>query len=251
MKRMLAAAAGFGVVLIAASPAHADWSVGVGGEHLNWRETTTPGVKETGLRMALDLTWSQTRAPGISAAYNAKFYVGNVDYRGALMNGTPISTDSHYRGLAHEFQALYRTAQSPVDFVAAVGWDSWRRRLSSIQRENFDVLYARLGVASNAQVTQGAIGSLGIKYPLWVSENANLTSIGFDQNPRIRPGREVSFYGSLGYRFNPSWDVLAYYDSYRFSQSDAVNVTAAGVPGTVWQPESRMDVIGVKLQRNF
>lgn len=239
--------------LLASSTAFAEISIGGGAEYFRWKETTSPTVKETGLRWVLDLTWNQSRAPGVSVAYNVKTYVGKVDYDGALLaSGTLVSGDTHYRGLQNELQVLYRNV-SGLDGVLAFGWDHWKRDLTAAQEETYNVLYARLGVAHAvpAPATSGVIASAGAKFPLYVRENAHLTDVGFTSNPRLRPRGDFSFYGTLGYRFTPRWDVIAYYDSYRFKESDIVTVTdSTGVFG-FRQPRSRQDLVGVKLQHNF
>lgn len=250
MKRVVASALG-AVALAAAGAASADWSVGGGFESFRWKESTSPAVKESGLRFTLDLTWQQSKDPGLSAAYNIKFYNGNVDYTGAFIGtSVPVSGETHYRGLVNEIQAIYRTPQN-VNFVLAAGWDRWNRELTATQEESWDVLYAKLGANFNAPARQGVFGSAGVKYPVYTRENAHLTAAGFDQNPRLKPGKDFSFYATLGYRANPSWDVMAYYDSYRFKESNHVAVTSGGALFEVFQPKSEMDVFGLKLQYNF
>jgi hypothetical protein len=252
MKRVLALAFGTCVALGAMSSASADWAIGGGFENFRWKESTSPEVKESGLRLTADLTWTQSREPGLSAAYNLKFYVGNVDYTGSLLvSNVPISGETHYRGLANEVQSIYRMPQNPVDFVLAAGWDHWVRDLSASQKETYDVLYARLGAALNSGTRQGVFGSAGVKYPFYVRENAHLTDIGFQQNPRLRPDGQFSLFGTLGYRVNGGWDVMAYYDSYRFKQSNTVFVSNGSVVAGFFQPKSRQDVIGLKVQHNF
>ena len=239
------------LVIAGTSAARADWSASAGFENFRWKEDTSPAVKESGLRWAFDLTWAQSKQPGLSAEYNIKFYVGNVDYTGSFLGtAVPVSAESHYRGVVNEVRAVYR-ASMWADFVFAGGWDHWKRELSATQEETFDVLYAKLGANFNTTTRQGLIASAGIKYPVYVRENAHLMELGFDQNPRLRPGRDLSFYGTVGYRVNPSWDVIAYYDSYRFKQSNMVAVTSGGASFLVFQPESRMDVVGMKVQHNF
>ena len=251
MKRVVAIALG-AATLSAAGAAWADWSVGGGFESFRWKESTSPAVKESGLRWTLDLTWQQSKEPGLSAGYNLKFYNGNVDYTGAFIGtGTPVSGETHYRGLINEIQAIYRMPQNLVDVVLAAGWDRWDRDLTSQQQESWDVFYAKLGANFNALTRQGVFGSAGVKYPVYTRENAHLTAAGFDQNPRLRPGKDFSFYATLGYRVNPAWDVMAYYDSYRFKESNHVAVTSGGSLFDVFQPKSDMDVFGMKIQYNF
>lgn len=250
--RTAAAAAIFAGSVLATGAAQAEWSIGAGFEHFRWKESTTPQVKEDGLRWALDLSWTQTRAPGFSAGYHLHYYNGSVDYTGAgLFTGAPLSGETDYRGLVNEVQAFYRTPQL-VDFMLAVGWDRWDRRLSAAQEESYDVIYLKTGVAVNAATRRGVIATTGVKYPAWIREDANFPSIGGLSNPRLRPEGDLSLYGTLGWRVNPSWDVALYYDSYRFDQSNTVAVPlAAGGTGIFFQPRSRMDAYGVRISHNF
>src|SRR5687767_7525941 len=135
--------------------AHDDIAIGAGLEQFRWKESTSPTVKESGLRWVLDLTWSQSREPGFSVAYNLKLYAGNVDYDGALLfSGTPVSGKTHYRGMQNELHTIYRTPGA-VDFVFALGWDRWVRYLTQHQSESFDVLYARAGAGFGGTVEVG------------------------------------------------------------------------------------------------
>jgi hypothetical protein len=228
------------------SSASADWSIGAGFENFRWQESTSPRVKESGLRWALDLGWTQTRDPGLSAGYEAQVYHGNVDYTGATLFGNvPISGETHYRGFRNEVQSWYRTPT--FDVLLGLGWDHWDRDLSAAQTETWNVLYTRLGVATPATVRQGFIGSAGVKYTVYTRENANLTALGAPTNPRLRPKGDISAYATLGYRVNTDWDVLAYYDSYYFKESNVV--VSGGL--AVQQPRSRQDVVGMRVRRNF
>jgi hypothetical protein len=251
MKRAVSLALCSCAAMAGISTAHADWSVGAGFENFRWKESTTPTVKESGLRWALDLTWTQSREPGFSAAYNIRTYTGNVDYTGALLgSGTPVSGETHYRGVTNEIQSLYRTTGA-ADFMLAAGWDHWNRDLTAAQTESYDVLYVRLGAQVGAKVRQGLLAGVGVKHPVYVRENAHLTDLGFQTNPRLRPRGTFSLYGSLGYRMSPSWDIIAYYDSYRFKQSNIVAVTDGTSVFNVFQPKSRQDTVGMKVQHNF
>jgi hypothetical protein len=249
MQREIEIALTVSMGLAYAVSAHADWSASAGAEHFSWRESGSPSVKEKGLRWALDLTWAQSKEPGFSAGYNVRLYYGRVDYEGAfLFSGLPATTKVRYSGLTNEARLFYRIAQNPLAVFAAVGWDQWERKFPAPQKESYDIYYVKAGGTYNDTVKQGVTGSAGIKYPISTREDAHLTDIGFSNNQTIRPGKQVSLYGTVGYRFKPDWDVIAYYDSYRFKQSRVVD---AGGGFFVFQPESKMDVVGVKAQYNF
>lgn len=251
MKRALAAALAASTIL-AAGAARAEWSIGAGFESFKWKESTSPTVEETGLRYSLNLSWEQSRAPGLSAGYHLKLYNGNVDYTGAtLFGGVPVSAETHYRGLINEVQAWYRMPNN-FDIMLAFGWDHWDRKFTaSAQEETWEVVYGKLGAVWNMAVKQGFYAGAGIKYPVYTRENANFPDLGATGNPRLKPGKDVSLYAKLGYRVNPSWDVIAYYDSFRFKQSNVVAVPFPGGTAGFVQPESKMDVFGMSINYNF
>jgi len=100
----------------------------------------------------------------------------------------------------------------------------------------------------------GFFGGFGLKLPLYVAENAHLDEIGFDQNETLHPKGNLSGYAELGYRFQRRWSLIGYYDGYRFGESKTVTATSAAFPGTqfvIFQPASKVDSYGVRLQYEF
>jgi hypothetical protein len=116
--------------------------------------------------------------------------------------------------------------------------------------EDYAIGYLRLGVESGSDASSKWSVSLGFKHPIWTYENAHLDRIGFDSNPILHPGKELSPFGSLGYRLTPNVQFVAYYDSLRFSESPAVQTTeiATGLPTTLVQPASTMSIVGIKVE---
>jgi hypothetical protein len=243
--------------LLFAATAHAELTVFAGIEYFNWREDTSPSVKETGPLLAGGLSWIQDKDKGILFGYRGQVYFGQVNYDGAdLFTGQPVSTNVNYFGLLNEGQLRYRFgagADRHVDAVLAAGADFWRRQFSdSDQAEDWAVIYARLGAELGPSAGKpGFMAALGLKYPVYTHENANLTDIGFDQNPTLTPGKDWSAYANIGYRFNRHWGVMGYYDSYRFQQSSNVQATRNGTQYFVFQPKSSMDVAGVQVLYSF
>src|SRR5690349_14371592 len=122
MKRAYALALSTCALVAGIGSAQADWSVGAGFENLRWRENSSPAVKEDGLRLMLELGWTQSKDPGLSWGASFRPYVGNVDYTGFLLGGgsPPESAETHYRGYDFELQSWYRTGM--VDYLLAAGW---------------------------------------------------------------------------------------------------------------------------------
>ena len=62
---------------------------------------------------------------------------------------------------------------------------------------------------------------------------------GYDNNPTLRPGKEISAFGNAGYRFGQHWAVIGYLDSFRFSKSNEVTLTVGGMSQAIaYQPAS-------------
>jgi hypothetical protein len=245
------------LLLLIATSARAELTVFAGVEYFNWQEDTSPTVKETGPLLVGGLIWMQDKDKGILFGYRGQVYFGQVNYSGSdLFTGAPITAKVDYFGVLNEGQLRYRfplRGDAHVDAVLAAGADIWRRQFSdSDQVEDWGVIYARFGAELGpSQGKPGLIASLGLKYPLYTYENANLTEIGFDQNPTLTPGKDWSAYASVGYRFGGNWSVVGYYDSYRFKESQTVQATLNGTQYTLFQPKSSMNVVGIQVLYSF
>ena len=239
-------------LLTGVGSAAAEIGLHAGGEYFSWKEAVFPRVKETGSRWMLGVDWLQDQPSGFRAGYKFKYYRGNVDYQGSLLfTGAPITGTTRYRGFVNEVQGLFRMPNSSFEYVSGIGWDHWNRRLNANQDEDFDIGYLRLGANFRPPERTGFFGSAGVKYPFYARENAHLDTV-FDQNPKLSLGKQVSMYSEVGYRLTQRLDLIAYYDGWYFRQSDPAYVTLRGAAArTVFQPNSRMDVLGIKLQYSF
>ena len=242
-----------GLGLSITGPAAAEVSASLGLEYLRWEEDTSPAVTETGPLLALGLGYTQEKDSGLLLAYRGRAYLGDVDYEGAgLFTGTPLNGTTRYAGMANEGQLRWRTPIKQdyrLDWLFALGLDVWERELSSTQSEDYQIGYLRLGGEVAIIAGEGWIAGAGVKYPFYTHEDAHLTNIGFDHNPSLKPGPDVSFFAQLGYRFSEKISLVAYYDGFRFrkSEEEAVNHPVSG-QGIVFQPASDLSIIGVKLE---
>ena len=244
-----------GAAAMLPSIAHAELTLSGGIDYLYWKETTVPAVKETGPLFALGAAYTQNRHDGALFAYRGKLWGGTVDYDGAtLFGGTPVKSTTNYSGLSNELQVRWRKAGKTggyLDGVLGAGLDVWRRSLSSVQKEDYAIGFLRLGVESGTEDSSKWSVSLGFKYPVWTYENAHFDQIGFDSNPILHPGKELSPFGSLGYRFTPKLQLVGYYDGFRFGRSASVqtNEIAQGLgPTTLVQPATTMSVYGIRVE---
>jgi hypothetical protein len=233
----------------------AELTLSGGAEYLLWRETGVPEVKETGPVYTLGLAYTQNREAGALFAYRGRIWGGTVNYNGAaLFGGTPMEGDTNYAGIGNELQIRWRRpgkAGGNLDGVLGAGLDVWRRSLTSVQQEDYAVGHLRIGVESGTDESSRWTVALGLKLPVWTYENAHLDRIGFDSNPILHPGREMSPYGSLGYRWSEKLQIVGYYDGFRLGKSETVhaNEIAAGLGSmTLFQPATTLSVYGLRLE---
>jgi hypothetical protein len=254
-----------GLLFLAASAAaQAGWSVSADLEGFQWEEDGTPSVTEKGARYGFSWSYLRERDVGWQFAYRGQFRRGTVDYDGALLfdPNQPVTARTRYTGLLNEGQAIYRLPK-PIGFelVGGLGYDYWERLILPDQREDYSVVFARLGVNFDPRNPRGWFGGGGVKLPFYVSENAHLNELGFSQNPKLEPEGAVSVYAQAGYRFSRSWSLIGYLDSYRFRPSSTVSVTSSDTsictpqvpPCTfqVFQPGSTLQTFGARLQYDF
>ncbi len=236
----------------------AEWSSSAGVENYRWEESLagsslTP--KENGSRYALYLKWVEDGDSGLLYSYSGKLYNGRVPYDTyTQLSHTPVSTQSDYSGITHEGQLISRhyLGNYRLDYVGGVGWDSWRRTINTNQIEDYSVWFLRTGISLDQPLqAAGFHGGGGLKLPFKTSEDAHLDSAGFNSNPQLAPGKSISLYAELAYRTGNYWDIVGYYDSWRFTQSEPVYATSGGSLYSIVQPQSSMNTFGLKALYSF
>ncbi len=243
------------------APAAAEMTIQFGTEQFGWSEYSSAGAKllsESGYRSFMGFYYLQDGADGALLAYHGKLYGGDVNYDGQTQSGTQLTTTTRYAGMLNEANLHYRLKNKPEsnyywDIVGGVGLDFWTRDLRGTGGyvEEYLIGYIRAGLDFSA-VKYGFQGSAGAKYPVSTWEQANLKAKGMaDSDPVLEPGKNITYYASLGYRFDGAWSVSLGYDGYRFSQSPRAPITINGVPYTVRQPDSREDIYTLTIGYSF
>ena len=234
----------------------------LGLEHFRWEERDDSGklLDETGPRARAAITLDNFLRPGEGAVYRLEVqgYYGRVDYDGQTQTGTPLKTDVDYAGGLAEGRIGYRfeiiRGTYGLDLLGGVGFETWERDIregllpdgTTVQgyREEYRIGYARfgLGLADLAGPDWFGRLELGARYPLKVEEE-----ISDPINADLNPAREVSLYVSYEVartpESGPSIGVTFYYDSFRLKESP---VGSSDI-GPVLQPDSDMDVVGIRL----
>jgi hypothetical protein len=233
----------------------------LGVEEFRWSESDSNGDKlldEKGPRYSAAFTLDNflKQAEGPIYAVAARGYAGTVDYDGETNAGVEVKTEVNYQGGAAEARVGYRFlmpwADYSIDLLAGLGGEYWSRDIEDAYdangnrargyTEEYTVTYTKAGVGFADLTYREWYGRLetGMRYPMNVDERID------DLDADLSPDGSVSFYaayevskatgfGQLGLTF--------YYEGYRFDESPV----ASSNIGLVRQPESKMDVFGIRF----
>ena len=247
-------------------------ALNAGVENFRWTEFSGGQrlLRETGPRLTLGLTLDHLLQgdPARPYAMEVRGYVGFIDYDGQTQAGISAKTDVDYFGVSAEVMAGIRLKEKTnMDLLGGLGMDTWSRDIQDGvtatgstafgYQEDYFILYGKLGPGFLFQ--NGARRSylqFGIKYPFYTYERVYLSTIGFDSDVDLKPGKKISGFAKWKMNWGKETDKTRlgasfYYDSFRFNASGSKTVSAAGALYSVHQPESRMDVLGARLECYF
>jgi len=238
-------------------------------QHFEWKEYDAAGrtvVKESGTRPMIAIRGvSHTAfATDLTFAGAAQLYLGDVDYKGQTTTGVPLRTSTGYFGAIGDALFTKPVARFPVtgrlSFQAGARLELWRRKIAagvtaggqtaSGLTEEYRVLSGRAGLGGERWFgSRKASANAGVSYPLSITEWVS----GFDRALELHPGREAAAFARLTVVVRPadrhrgSVTALLSYDSYRWGRSPLRQASVAGLPVTVYQPRSHMDVVAASL----
>lgn len=260
MKPAKAVVACCATLAIAASEARAatEWMLQAGIEDFRWREFEggTRLLEESGTRYSLGIGLESPVSPGSLMTFGAegKLYFGTVDYDGQACNVltgvcVPMASETDYDGIMVETSVSRRYPEDrggAFEVFGAVGLDAWTREIRSTATatggwEDWTVFYGRVGAGWR---TSAYALRAGVKLPLAVGE---ATDMGVDLEPEGRASLFIGFTATVHDSTRQTWTINAFYDGYRFAESDHVLVRTNLGLLEVWQPESHQDVLGLQL----
>jgi len=235
-------------------PARADISVWFGAESFRWLEFDANGdrlLEESGPRYRVGADWSWPFADRqFMLDVRGSVYLGRVDYDGqaCTLAGacTPFQTDTDYTGAEVGATVVRRFGDTAGGQIfAGGGIDSWRRDVKgrgSVRGaiEDWYVFYAVAGGGAYRSSASSRIDArVGVKYPFYTEEFPDTYDVVL--NPEGRPSLFARVSADFLEDGRPRWGLGAYFDSYRWDQSDREQDGSV----LVWQPESRQDVFGL------
>ena len=254
-----------------------DYGGKVGFEHFQWEEFAAEGyryLKESGTRNVLSGFLGNTLGVNKQFIYRAeaKIYFGTVNYDGRTQAtegqpSVPVQSDTTYNGLNVEGEAGFRTGKADGsfawDFVGRADVDRWIREIAASTdntgrptgkaREEYTIMNLRIGTGPNWRSGrwQGRLIA-GFKYPIYTDEYVKKEYTNYDRDINLEPKGQISpflnFYNNvkLSERFWLTFD--AFYDTYRFDQSNYVEVLDYhdGKYKYAYQPKSTQDNYGLQ-----
>lgn len=239
--------------MVGVSSARADVALQLGIEGFRWREYEANGsriLEEHGPRLRLGGEWTLPIDESYLARFRGSLYGGRVEYDGQAcqLGGScsPYKSDTDYVGSNLEATLVRHFGKTDgAEIFASGGVDNWRREIkgsATVQGvvEDWTVFYLAAG-AGHHWASPGARYHvrLGVKYPFYTYELPDLYDVTLEPEGALSLFFNTAVEATKNGR--PTWGVGAYYDSYRFEESDTKRQGAV----IVWQPESRHDVIGV------
>jgi hypothetical protein len=247
------AACGISFLVLVAAPASAELTVNAGVDHMSWGGNSTE--TDGGNILGAGLSYTQDGSTGLLMAYRGRLTFGETDFTGVdEFNGLGIGGTSKNFLLGNEIQLRKRSPyekEHVMDIVMGAGWEHWVRTIPvSKEKRTYDTAYFRLGIEFDTEARkEGWIGGIGLKYPLVSKVKRNLSSEGLG-TISLKPARDFSTYLQLGYRIDPAWSILWYYDGFRFRASDTVDA-----PGAFNDPMTlekfNVSFTGLRVQYSF
>jgi hypothetical protein len=226
----------------------ADIGLQAGVEQFRWREYDDGGTRlleESGPRYHFGAVWRKPLDAGRQLLQvRGSVYGGSVDYDGQACNSfnvcTPFQSTTDYSGL--EADATFAWRFGGPEVFAGGGFDTWRRRIKGHGNvrgvtEDWTVFNALAGVGAQWGSRFHVRG--GVKYPFYTHEQPDTFNV------TLRPKGRASLFANFSWDAmsggRPRWGIGAYYDAYRFAESDKERDGSF----IVWQPKSSQDVFGV------
>ena len=256
-----------------------DYGGKAGLEHFKWEEfDPNDGSKlltESGTREMVSGFIGNTLKANRHFIYRgeAKLYFGTVNYDGGTQEyrnqpSVSVQSDTTYSGIKVEGEAGFRTGEVDSsfawDFVGRYGVDSWVREIAASRasdgtptgkaQEEYTILNLSVGTGPNWRSGnwQGRLIA-GLKYPFYTYEYVSKDYTNYDRDVTLEPKGQISPFLNFNNNIlltNRLWlTIEAFYDSYRFNQSDSVIVLDYydGFYKSVVQPKSQQDNYGVQI----
>jgi hypothetical protein len=218
-------------------------------------------LRESGILLGPGFSYWKEFSNHLTLKPLAELFVGNVGYDGSTQGGIPVKTRVMYVGSNIQCDGGRKFDVGEKSFIepfVGLGIRFWSRDLhdsttssgtfASGYTEEWFTAYTRFGVRGEESVSEVSrlFAEGGVKLPFYNENQVYFNSGNSNPDFTLHPGLQSSWFSEVGmtmYHFK----VSVFYDSVRFTQSQNVNTSI----GSVYQPISSGDLIGVKLGAAF
>lgn len=258
---VLGLATGFlfsGIVFAAGEEQNHSWELGTELSSITYEE---PGLMEESGVM-IGLAGSYTYRNNWMFKLESVFKYGQVDYEGALMDGTPLNVDNiddyivETRGLAgYDFSVFKATTLTPyIGFGYRYLFDDSGAASPAGYGRESNYLYSPIGIETMTDLRNGWFLGLTIEYDIFWSgvQTSYFSDVDYGLNDvENDQSGGYGFRGSVKFQ-NSRFVIEPYIRYWDIDDSDPSILTYFGRPvAVIYEPENNSTEIGVKLAVKF
>lgn len=239
-------------------------------EHFKWEEFDDNGdklLKETGplfgigglFEVHLKRWGKQSHFPVWSKSLiiegKGEIFLGDVDYNGALWDGTPYKSTTSYTGIKSECDIAFQFLLAKNFYLkplGGVGIHGWLRELDNEGDRNhgYDEQWVTIfliggiegTIIINHQARVEAFGKLAVRMPAYNKETIDMSNLGGPSDIKLEPGgtwEKPSIYFETGMKIK-MFHISLSYEQLKFSKSE-INYDYG-----IYQPKSEAAILGLK-----
>lgn len=233
-------------------------------EYFDWRESAGGRelLKETGPLYGLGADLGVRIVKSLWIEVNGEFFLGNVDYDGALQNGEPFKSTTSYIGGKESLDVAWKLSLAKNFYLkpyVGIGAREWQRNLDKSLSESkvgphgytetWTTVYGLVGLGGGVQLGRRweIFGNFALKIPVDNRQHVDLSENGGPSDIELEPGKKLSIFAEAGVNYR-LLSLSLFVETLKFSESAKVPIDY-GV--SMYQPDSSATIVGAKLGIHF
>lgn len=236
------------------TPVYFKWSEKDGGETLL---TEKGWIHKGGIEVKANLVENYYLKPSLAV------YGGDIKYDGGTWDGKEVKSRTNYSGyeIALAGGIEKRIGKAVVDGYVKVGMEKWKRSIDSNfseegslvfgYGEKWKMWYWSVGINPSYDVDKNIFlfGNLYVKRPFSVKNKVDIFDVEVEPKKKWNYGIEVGIGARDIIKQKVNGKISFFYEREKFGKSDLEYSSV--INDYVYQPESKREQYGVKLEINF